>query len=206
MHPPDARASSGDTHSTHGRLRLATGEQHRRLDRGLDYVLSERLSTGRYVDLLEALFGFYAPLEESFRPWEAASRPLGLPLVRRAGLLHRDLRAFGRAPEHSPTCAELPVLATVDHLAGVIYVLEGACLGGQMIARALIQRHGIGRENGAAFFSGDGAQTAVRWKQVIAWLEERGRSRAARGEIVDGATATFAALSRWLGAREVLDG
>jgi heme oxygenase len=171
----------------------------------LQYILSETLSKDRYADLLGALFGFYVPLEDYLSEREAASTPLVMPLIRRAGLLERDLGAFGRTPEQMPRCTEMPTLTTVDHLAGAVYVVEGACLGGQVIARAVMQRLRITRENGAAFFNGDGAQTGARWKQVLAWLDQRDRRRGARDDIAAGACRTFAALSHWLMAREVLD-
>jgi heme oxygenase len=86
-----------------------------------------------------------------------------------------------------------------------MYVIEGACLGGQVIARALVQQLGIGQTNGAAFFTGDGLHTGVRWKEVRAWLAQCDSASGARHEIVAGACCTFAALSQWLAAREVLD-
>ena len=205
MHRTDASISIAESDSIHVRLRRATAVHHRRIDCGLAYVLSDSLSTDRYVDLLAALFGFYAPLEDVLSRWDGARPPLGLPLIWRTDLLLRDLRALGRTPEHIPTCAQIPTLVTRERIAGAIYVVEGACLGGQVIARGLMRRLGIGRDNGAAFFTGDGAHTAARWKQVVAWLEERGRGPAGRDEIVAGACQTFAALSLWLVAREVLD-
>lgn len=101
----------------------------------------------------------------------------------------------------------MPRLNTINHLAGAIYVVEGASLGAQVIARAVMQRFGLGRENGAAFFTGDGARTGARWRRVLVWLDERDRGRCVRDadEIVAGACRTFAALSTWLSAREVLD-
>jgi heme oxygenase len=163
------------------------------------------VSPDRYVKLLAAFFGFYVPLEDSFAHWEATSPPLGLPIIRRAALLRHDLRAFGSMPEHVPTCADLPTFSRSGEIAGALYVVEGACLGGQMIARELRQRLGIGRESGAAFFTGDGARTAARWKQVLAWLEARDRNPGERAEMIDGACRTFATFSQWLLAREVLD-
>jgi heme oxygenase (biliverdin-IX-beta and delta-forming) len=201
----EASASIAEAHSVHARLRQATADPHQRLDRGLRYILSESLAEDRYADLLGALFGFYVPLEDYLSEREAAWTPLVLPLIRRAGLLERDLRAFGRAPEQVPRCPEMPTLTTVDHLAGAIYVVEGACLGGQVIARAVMQRFRITRENGAAFFNGDGAQTGARWKLVLAWLEQRSRGTGVGDDIAAGACRTFAALSHWLMAREVLD-
>ena len=199
------RAPVLDHASIHVQLRRATDDQHRRLDHGLGYVLSDRLTTERYVDLLAALFAFYAPLEQSLSDWEFASPPLGLPLIRRADLLQRDLRAFGREPECIQPCADVPAFTSRDQAAGAIYVVEGACLGGQVIARGLLQRLGIGPDSGVAFFSGDGKHTGARWKQVLAWLDGRGRDPGSRDQTVAGACRTFAALTDWLAIREALD-
>jgi heme oxygenase len=189
--------------SIHERLRRATAEQHRRLDQGLRYVLSDRLSPHRYVKLLAAFFGFYLPLEESLAQWEAASPPLGLSTIRRSALLQQDLRALGSTCEHVPICSDVPTFGRVGEIAGAIYVVEGATLGGQVIARGMMQRLGLGRENGAAFFAGDGPLTAVRWREVLAWLENRDPGEGVH--LIDGACRTFGALSQWLRTREVLD-
>jgi heme oxygenase len=179
----------------HELLRRATAGQHRSLDHGLRYVLGPDLSLERYARLLEALYGFYVPLEASLAA-------LPVPLIRRAALLERDLHALRRNPARVPICSEPPQLSSVDHLAGALYVVEGACLGGQVIARAVRRQLGLRPEHGAAFFSGDGARTAARWKAVLAWL---GAREGAGQEVSEGACRTFAALSRWLSAREVLD-
>lgn len=191
--------------SIHTRLRSATAEHHRVLDHGLRYVLGKELSIERYGNLLAAFYGFYVALEVCLARLLTATPPIAVPLVPRAALLEQDLRALGLTPVEVPICIEMPRLDTVDHLAGALYVVEGACLGGQVIARAVMQRFGFGRDNGAAFFIGDGAQTAARWKRVLAWLEERERGAAAGHEIIEGACRAFESLFRWLSRQGVLD-
>ncbi|HEY8550653.1 MAG TPA: biliverdin-producing heme oxygenase [Vicinamibacterales bacterium] len=188
--------------SVHERLRRATAEQHRRLDRGLGYVLTADLSVDRYANLLAAFFGFYAPLEDELMRRQAEA-PV-LPLIRRADLLHRDLLALDRTPDAIPLCADLPGLLPLARTAGAIYVIEGASLGGQVIARA-VRQLGVGPENGGAFFTGDGVRTGARWRQVLSWLDAVDRDRGASGEMVAAACETFGAITRWLQARRVLD-
>jgi heme oxygenase len=190
--PPAAGASM------HERLRRATAAHHRTLDHRLRYVLGPGLPLERYARLLAALYGFYLPLEASL------SR-LPVRLIRRSEHLEQDLCALCRDPARTPICSEPPRLSSLAHLAGAFYVVEGAGLGGQVIARAVRRHLGLGPERGAAFFSGEGARTAVRWKTVLAWLEARERSARAGDEIAEGACRTFTALSRWLSAQGVLD-
>lgn len=191
--------------SVHARLRRATAEQHRVLDHRLAYLLTDRLSPGRYAALLSAFFGFYGPLEDDLARWQAAAPSAELPLVRRTCLLARDLLALGADTGRIPMCTSPPVLPTLDHAAGALYVLEGACLGGQVIARAVRKSLGIGPANGASFFAGAGAATGARWRHVLTWLDDRDRCAAGRDAIVAGARDTFSALAHWLATREVLD-
>jgi heme oxygenase len=187
----------------HELLRRATASHHSALDHGLRYVVGGELSLPRYARLLAAFYGFYVPLEAALARLQNGAPDLPVPLVRRTPLLERDLRQLGTEPACVPICDQPPRLANPDQLAGAFYVTEGACLGGQVIARAVRRQLGVRPEHGAAFFSGDGARTTERWKAVLAWLEAR--DRGAAHEIAEGAVRSFSALSRWLSRQGVLD-
>ena len=191
--------------SIHARLRCATQAQHRALDQGLRYIVGKGLSRRRYGNVLAALYGFYLALELRLQQLQTIYAANGVPLVRRTGLLEHDLCALGISPGTLPTCTDMQQLATRDHLAGALYVVEGACLGGQVIAHAVKRHLGMGSGTGAAFFSGEGAHTAIRWKRVLAWLDAEERTRAGGDGIIEGACRTFALLSQWLSDQGVLD-
>ncbi|MCX7102051.1 MAG: biliverdin-producing heme oxygenase [Methylobacter sp.] len=61
----------------------------------------------------------------------------------------------------------LSALKTVGQLVGVLYVIEGSTLGGQMISRSLNEHHGLTRKTGARFFFGYGENTAIMWQNFI---------------------------------------
>src|SRR5437764_995185 len=84
------------------------------------------------------------------------------------------------------------------HLRGCLYVLEGACLGGQIIARALRGRLPLTNDHGLSFFVGDGSRTGARWKLVLGWLEDLVRRGALAEEIVASARETFCSLGCWV--------
>jgi heme oxygenase len=196
----DARAREKPS-SLHGRLRDETARLHHQLDTQLALV-DPHLSIDRYREVLQSFLGFYAPVEASLaRLARATEAPLAFPLRARAELIERDLLALGASPQQVaalPHCADLPCLLSVEDMAGCLYVLEGACLGGQVIAPALERRLGLEKESGASFFIGDGEATSIRWRRVLVWLESLPSTGARSEDIVASACATFSALTEWV--------
>ena len=118
----------------------------------------------------------------------------------RAELIERDLLALGRSPAELaalPLCSDRPELSCFEDLAGCLYVLEGACLGGQVVNALLHRRLGLAKESGSAFFAGDGAGTLARWTVVVAWLDGLPLTGASPAKIISAASATFDAFARW---------
>lgn len=58
----------------------------------------------------------------------------------------------------------LPRLPCVASALGSLYVLEGSALGGQLIARRLLERHGLTADKGGAYFTGWGPRTGAMWQ------------------------------------------
>src|SRR5947207_966676 len=142
-------------------LKRATADLHRRLETGMD-LLDPDLSLHRYRRTLECCFGFYAPIEAGVARVASASPTLALPLRARTGLIESDLFSLGssrREVADLPRCVDLPRLSCPEELAGCLYVLEGACLGGRVIAPALRERLGVAQGSGASFFIGDAEGT-----------------------------------------------
>jgi heme oxygenase (biliverdin-IX-beta and delta-forming) len=190
----------------HAQLRDGTAALHRAVEHDLGFLLEPDLSLKRYSHLLSALHGFYAPLEMSLFRLDVLEPPLGVPLRRRARLLEADLRALGWSPaprESSPPAAHLDELVSDAHLAGALYVIEGACLGGQVISRSVKQRLALRGDGGISFFVGDGRATGTRWARILSWLDESVQNGLCADETVDGARFTFGALARWLHASGV---
>jgi heme oxygenase (biliverdin-IX-beta and delta-forming) len=118
----------------------------------------------------------------------------------RAALIERDLLALGlsRADLAAlPLCRDRPELSCVEDLAGSLYVLEGACLGGQVLSPLLHRRLGLAKGSGAAFFAGDEERTLPRWAAIVAWLDGLPRTGASTAKIIRAATATFDTFARW---------
>jgi heme oxygenase len=97
-----------------------------------------------------------------------------------------------------PRCADLPRLSGIEELAGCLYVLEGASLGGQVIAPVLQRQLGLAKDRGLSFFIGDAAGTPARWRLVLDSLELLARAGAETDRIISSACATFLTFARWV--------
>lgn len=179
-------------------LRARTRSLHEALERdsGMAVLLRDDLTETAYAALLARLHGFYAPLDAALAPHYAA---LGLAPADRAGRLARDLDALGAplrpgTPETSAAAAP-SAFASEGEALGALYVVEGAALGGHVIARHVGRTLGLTPARGLAFFSSDGAHVGARWKAFVAHLDASDASPTA---VVAGATSTFHAFARCL--------
>jgi heme oxygenase len=182
-------------------LKRGTAHLHRHLEIQLG-LLEADLDLCRYRRILGLFYGFYAPIEDVLRP---LAPMFPFPLRPRAMLLENDLSILGMEPDKIaalPCCAALPELSCCEELAGCMYVLEGASLGGQAVTPVLRRRLGVAKDSGASFFAGDEDGTAARWVIVLEWLEGLERTGVAPQRIVTAANATFEALARWVDGQE----
>lgn len=182
-------------------LRQATRRAHDRIERALP-LFDRSLTGGRYVRVLQALYGFYAPLE-SLCEIEAGPSGAALELKTRtkAPLLAADLAILGN-PQRDiyalPLCRALPKVAKPSQAIGVLYVLEGATLGGEIIARRLRETLGITAVNGGSFFACYGGRTREMWTRFAAHVD--GVPGLEIETAIAAAIQTFESLERWLTA------
>jgi heme oxygenase len=181
------------------RLRQATRSAHERIELALP-LFDPSLTRASYIRVLESFHGFYAPLELLCeRVAGPVRKELDLASRAKTPLLVTDLGAMGRTPADLLAlrrCRALPKVTLASHATGVLYVLEGATLGGEVIARHLRGALGIDASSGAAFFSGYGAQTRVMWMRFAAYVD--GAAGLDLDDSIAAANGTFAALERWL--------
>lgn len=175
-----------------GALRQATATHHARIESLLG--LGGPFGRSHYGIVLQ---GFGAFLD-AWQPRVARAVPADLQQWcargRRSALITRDLRHLGLQPL-APAVAACPRIDGIAQALGSLYVMEGAALGGQLIAAGLRRRLAIGADTGGAYFNGCGKDTAVRWREY----------RELAGSVLDGdrpaqalacaaAVATFEAL------------
>lgn len=183
------------------RLRSETRAAHAASEAAFD--LPARLtSVDRYADALEAIESVHRACAPALAvvadrlPSELRDGPR-----RRRERLHADLQQLARAPRRAAD--RFTGLSgagfDLDCALGSWYVLEGAALGGRLIAVEVRRRLPAARP-ATTFFAGEGTSTAARWRAflgVLAGWETRGEACADR--VIAGATVTFGAMIAALG-------
>jgi heme oxygenase len=182
-------------------LREETRSYHDRIERSplLRGMLGAELSHRYYAAVLGVCYGFCVPLEARLleaSDWAALDFDLNARL--KTPLLEEDLAAFGLEGEllHAlPHCAAIPPIPDLPTALGALYVIEGATLGGQLIARQIASTLGLGPRSGAAFYNSYCGQVGPMWRSFKSFVEQHGAGHEAA--VVAAAAATFAALEAW---------
>ena len=173
------------------RLRAATRTAHRAVEAVVTLMRGDA-TRDDYVRFLRATAACAIPIEARIAettlpgPWSAlADRP-------RARWLAQDLAALGCSMPD--TSGPVPVPETPAHAAGAAYVLEGATLGGQLLARHLRSTLDI-PESALNYLQSHGAELGSRWRTFRTGLGGfmAGSSEHEQAAIL-GAQRTFAAF------------
>ncbi|KRP61922.1 biliverdin-producing heme oxygenase [Pseudomonas trivialis] len=187
-------------------LRTGTGLLHVALEKRMPFF-SERLDAQWYRRLLQAYFGFYAPIEAAL--YDSGLIPEGFDTLLRekTPTLVSDLHALGlndAAISALPRWTDLPTFDTPAACLGALYVLEGATLGGQVLRREMAQRLGVDADNGGAFLDVYGAETGRHWKAFLDYLDRQTLDATDKQRAVTAARSTFSGFEQWLDRQEVL--
>lgn len=182
------------------RLKYTTRYQHAAVERLVDL---DRLgaSPARYQRWLQRLYGLYAPLEDGLAqlPWTEAG--LDFDARRKTALLIQDLTALGGYDEvpRIARCQQLPMLTTLAQGFGCLYVLEGATLGGRIIARRL----SVSAQQGGCFYHCYGPHGGTMWQHFGQAVTTYATTHPeCTQSILDAACATFQCFEQWLGEWE----
>jgi len=184
------------------RLRADTGPAHRRLEQA---PLLAELSAGditlqRYALYLRCMHRFHGALERALQ--------VGLPpgygptRLNQAACLEADLASLGVPAAALPasSCRAAQALVGGPGAAwGVLYVVEGARLGSQVLLKRNADNAAVQRAH--AYIRGEGAATGAGWRVFCAALEHGVQTADADADAaVAAASGAFALLGQWLHA------
>ncbi|HYQ52414.1 MAG TPA: biliverdin-producing heme oxygenase, partial [Pseudomonas sp.] len=118
-------------------LREGTRDCHKALEARLPFFETS-FDVAAYSRLIQAYYGFHAPLEARLGVYQE-------PLRAKTPALSLDLQALNLSAadiDALPLCQALPAISSEASALGVMYVLEGSTLGGQVLKRAMAERLG----------------------------------------------------------------
>ena len=192
--------AEGTDASLRKRLRDVTAALHARVETRLD--LDAKVATeGDYIVLLARFLGFYAPAERGLAQLDWRGSGFEFDKRMKAGWIKADLADFGVDDEAAaalPEAANAPQPKTILDGFGILYVLEGATLGGQVVLRRLGPRLGVRPGFGGRFFSSYGSDVGRMWQEYLSALGVFGRQDRAADVIERAAIETFRAFDVWL--------
>ena len=139
-----------------------------------DLISRENLQPS-YCKVLVAYFHLYQKLETRVDEFlNSHSIPFDYSIRRKLSWLQDDLGFFKKDPYILSGLSlpiDFPPIETVGQLIGVLYSIEGATLGGQVIASNLRKNHNLTINQGASFFNGYAEHTAKRWEEFCQFAD-----------------------------------
>jgi heme oxygenase (biliverdin-IX-beta and delta-forming) len=182
------------------RIRRETRAAHLRLEQHLGLPDSLR-TIEDYRELLIGFYGIYRPLEGAIGRF-APVLPFDYAKRRKIHRLEADLSWLGLTGiefKALPVCKHLPSIVSPATATGVQYVLEGATLGGQVLARQLSAKFNIAAGEGLSFFLGYGDQNGAMWAEFRQAITGFATDEERAATMIESARETFTAFYRWPG-------
>jgi heme oxygenase len=182
-------------------LREATAEMHKDVERQTPFF-SPAFDRQAYVRWLDVMHPFYGAVDRAVDEsgFRAAT---GWSYRPRTELINRDLACLvQRAPAPVAAAPEVlePIVSLRRHgqIAGMLYVIEGSALGGQVLLKVLGRAAGVTADEGASFFAPHGDNPRTPWASYIGLLAGLSGDPQVCQDAVQGAVATFTTLGRWI--------
>lgn len=181
-------------------LKDTTEAVHQASEKKMILALKRIASDQDYVQMLNWLYGFYAPLEELIRSQLTPENFPDMTKRSRVEFILWDIKELGSEPLKPDFCQQLPVIDSYERALGALYVLEGSTLGGRIIA-GMVSRQ-LGSTKGISYFNGYGAETASMWQSFKHFLD-RPWTPLQRQKIIAGAEDTFITFKNWIDKHEL---
>lgn len=188
-------------------LREATHHHHVKLNQHslLAGLMQPHYPLNHYQSLLCIYYQLYRLLEERIRAF-LKSHPDSFEYDDRYKVpwLIKDLAYFKIDPliltPLSQSATNFLMIETFGQLVGVLYVVEGSSLGGQMIAQILAKNHGFSQDSGSCFFTGYGENTQTFWQGFITFADTLTGDKCQCQLAIEAASQTFQLFNQVLDA------
>ena len=185
-------------------LRQATQQSHKAVERMTPFFAAD-FNQASYLHWLELMHGFYSCVDAIVNQ-SGFTSATGWHYIPRLSLIEADIHAltgqgFKTLPDHGNVLADVKELHSIGEVAGMLYVVEGSALGGEVLMKVLGRKVGVSAASGASFFAPHGNDPRPIWGNYVQLLAQLTSSGNAEDDMVRGAVTCFSALQRWIGQR-----
>ena len=185
-------------------LRAETRTQHERLHHHFSFerLIAQAISKPDYVILLKQLLGYHMALEVGLDCCHGYGPAQDFSFAHKSPRIIEDLKTLephfciARAPMHTP---RPPIVHSYYDWLGVMYVREGAMLGGRLLAQKLDHLCGVA-PHGRTFFQGT-RRDLENW-HVLCEALDGVSSQVGRQQAIGSARATFELFETWMDLME----
>lgn len=159
-------------------------------------LIKPDLNQGNYVRYLTLMYDVVKDAEENIFP-QLITYVHDIQSRKKSHFIESDLKMLGHpALEHSTPLSDACSNITISFAMGILYVLEGAALGGRVILKNVTEALGFTESNGASYFSGYGNLTGLRWKSFLEMLSNFEETTGQSEEIIKGANFAFKTIQK----------
>ncbi|MEM6731720.1 MAG: biliverdin-producing heme oxygenase [Myxococcota bacterium] len=183
------------TESLRNLLRYATHDAHQRIDDALQ-LRGPDTSRSDYIAFLRSMWMIHRPYERALQGSQLYLKAIPSPMARmRTEKLRTDLEALGVSVSEPPPLT--PEFTHLSEIFGIVYVFEGATLGGQVLSRHLRSALRLDAEH-VRYLYGHGRETGALWRELITFFENTRLDAENRVRAVNTALGIFDRLEQAL--------
>lgn len=176
-------------------LKEQTKQAHQSLEKVIIQQIKKIHTEKEYQQLLKLFYGFYQPLEHHIDQFIDDNNLPGYTKRRKAESILIDLKEIHGNTDLS-LCDDLPLVDSVGKALGAMYVLEGATLGGSIIAKMLNGQASIPYEQ-LSFFMSYKDNSMTMWKEFTNILNSYAEKENVGREMIVSAKTTFEKFENW---------
>jgi heme oxygenase (biliverdin-IX-beta and delta-forming) len=182
-------------------LKSETADLHLSIESVMPLLRAD-LTLAEYRSHLIKMLGFYTPLEARLSQYVQEFGD-GLSIARRfkTQWIHADLIALGESTidlAESSKNAGISKISSLPKCVGILYVIEGATLGAQVIRRSLLNNLNLDNTR-MHFYNGYGSETLTMWQSLRSQAQNAVKD-SEYSESGASARETFRLLLEWLRA------
>lgn len=156
-------------------------------------IMSGTLSIQQYQDLILKNYLFHAISEVALKEYLVVAAQKNYHYASKLGYLIQDMEELGllQYQGHFEAFTNDFSLSDFHQALGLVYVIEGATLGGNIIKRELSKNEEIISQSSFSYFGCYGKETGLRWKLFCDFAESQVNHEQERKSMLEGAKMGF---------------